>query len=149
MLNINFVILFHVVILFNQSFADDWILPPPWCSNNALESLLKCLSEEKYSNRGWFMKYYQKIKCSEEGNCILKPWQVWKSDVKLARTYGKCMKKVTTFYKSKAPIVFHINDAEQKKLLTMEYRCRKDLADNLPKDIKSYYSIILPELNHE
>ena len=132
-----------IVFLFVQSFADDWILPPPWCSNNALESLLKCLSDDKYSNKGWFMKYYQKVKCSEEGHCNLKPWQIWNSDVKLTRIYTKCMKKVIAFYKSKAPIVFAINDEEKKKLLTKEYRCRKDLADNLPKDFTSYYLIIV------
>ena len=132
-----------VVVLFSQSFADDWILPPRWCSSNALESLLKCLSDDKYSNKGWFMKYYQKIKCSEEGHCNLKPWQIWNSDIKLARTYSKCMKKVIAFYKSKAPIVFAINDEEKKKLLTKEYKCRKDLADNLPKDFTSYYLIIV------
>ena len=136
-----------VVVLFSQSFADDWILPSPWCSSNALESLLKCLSDDKYSNKGWFMKYYQKIKCSEEGHCNLTPWQIWNSDIKLARTYTKCMKKVIAFYKSKAPIVFSINDEEKKKLLTKEYRCRRDLADNLPKDFTSYYLIIV-RINH-
>ena len=48
---------FFVLFLFSQSFADDLILPPRWCSSNALESLLKCLLDDQYSNKGWFMKF--------------------------------------------------------------------------------------------
>ena len=138
MFNYSFVILCYVVFASKQSFALNW------CSSNPLESLLKCLLEEKYiSSLGWSQLLDHRIECSKEANCLPKPWELFDSKIRLVRSYAECMKKVASLKKT----VVYV--PETLAMLAIEQRCRKDLADNLPPSFKSYYLQLLPELIDE
>ena len=138
MFKYSFVILCFVVFASKQSFALNW------CSSNPLESLLKCLLEEKYlSSLGWSQLLDHRIECSKEENCLPKPWELFDSKIKLVRSYAECMKNVASLKK------YVVYVPETLAMLAFEQRCRKDLADNLPPSFKSYYFQLLPELIDE
>ena len=139
MFNYSFVILCYVVFASKQSFALNW------CSSNPLESLLKCLLDEKYisSLASWSQLLDHRIECSRKQCCLPKPWELFDSKIRLVRSYAECMKKVASLH---AKLVYM---PEILAMLAFEQRCRKDLADNLPPSFKSYYFQLLPELIDE
>ena len=138
MFKYSFVTFCFVVFTSKQSFA------LKWCSSNPLESLLKCLLEEKYiSSLGWSQLLDHRIECSSKQYCSLKPWELFDSKIRLVRSYAECMKNVA---KLKKKLVYV---PETLAMLAFEQRCRKDLADNLPPSFKSYYFQLLPELIDE
>ena len=88
----NFVFLCCIVFVSNQCFAKKW------CSRNALESLLQCLTEDKFiPHMESFEILNQRIACSKIGDCTPKLFQVWNKKIRLVRKYGKCMKNSLPF----------------------------------------------------
>ena len=130
----SFVILIYLAFVPKQSFA------LTLCSRDGLSTLLQCLLEEKHFIN-WSDILDQGIGCSKAGDCIA--WQVWDRKVKLVKNYFECMKKVADI---KATTW---NNPDVMALLALEYKCRKDLADNLPEAYKSNYLPLLPELDNE
>ena len=129
MLNYSFVI-FYFALVFQESFALNW------CSSDGLPTLLHCLLEGEYSVN-WSETLNQRIRCSKEGDCTPRPWQVFDKKVELVRNYFECMKEVAA---TKTNL---LTGPEIKELVASEFRCRIALAVNLPDDFKSYYNPLL------
>ena len=126
----NFVFLCCIVFVSNQCFAKKW------CSWNALEALLQCLTEDKFiPHMESFEILNQRIGCSKIGDCTPKLFQVWNKKVRLVRKYGKCMKNILGLLEDSL-----VYDS------SIEQNCRKYLNDNLPDSFKDYNLHLLPNV---
>ena len=133
MSRISFVFLCCILFISNQSFAKKW------CSRNALESLLQCLTKDFILNMEPFEILNQRIACSKIGDCTPKLVQFWNKKIRLVRKYGKCMKN-------------KILGLQESSLLydsSIEQNCRKYLNDNLPDSFKDYNLHLLPNVVDE
>ena len=119
-----------LVLLATESYADFW------CSDNTLEFLMNCLLGTNIQPVKPFtfnmVKLKSRIKCAKKAECILKPWDLRNVNIRQARNYAKCMKKINP-----ESDVF-------VDLVRFEYRCRKELAEPYKDDVKYYYMSLLP-----
>ena len=119
-----------ILLISNQSFAVNW------CSSDALESVLQCLSKGQFVQFTGWLELTRRISCSEIGLCKPKPWNIFSSKIRVVRKYAKCMKDKIVGLEESLLYDSHI-----------ESKCRNYLNENLPDSLKHHNLHLLPDLN--
>ena len=108
-----------------------------WCSGDSLEKLIKCLLATDIQPQNPIVftnaQLNSRRKCAKKMDCQPRIWEIFSSKFRPVKDYAKCMKKID-------PLKDTIPD-----LISSEYTCRKNLADQLPDQLKGYYYMLLPQ----
>ena len=123
------VIILCLGYLFHQSYA--------WCKPEVdLDGLIRCLLRENIKVFDLTMtKFYKRLRCAKAANCIPKPWDAFTKNVQTVENFAKCMEEIEE----------NIREIDMLTLHTEEYKCRRNLVENLPDSYNIYHVQIIPE----
>ena len=121
--------LIFILLCFVEIYAEFW------CTEETLLNLIHCLLSTSISYDPLLTDlkdFKRRFGCAKEADCIRKPWDLMNVKIKLLRKYFWCM----------------INNLHPTTSLAVqvveEYKCRLDLANNLPADLRVYYYSLVP-----
>lgn len=117
------IILCCFVFLFKESYAG------VWCSDGTLESLIMCLLQTNIQPNAVL---WSRVECAKQARCTPKPWDFFDDNIRSVKDFVECMEDMKPW-------------KDGKVLVMIDYKCRKELATNLPDHFKSYTIMLVPE----
>ena len=135
MFKFQLIILCCLVFLAKKSFSDDSSEESGfWCSDGILESLIKCLLQTNIQPNA-VSGVWSRVLCAQQADCHPKPWNFFDKNIKKVKDFVECMEAVP-----KA-----VDEWYNGTMVLIDYKCREQLAQNLPNKFMMYYTSLVPE----